>query len=173
MHILIVVDMQNDFITGPLGTPEAVEIVPRIVEKVQSFSGRILFTRDTHDDHYLQTQEGTKLPIPHCIQNTPGWEICSPLEALRQEPPIDKPGFGSTVLAQQLKAYHQNEQPISSITLCGVCTDVCVISNALLLKAFLPEVPILVDSACCAGITSQGHKTALEAMRACQIEILA
>ncbi len=172
MHILVVVDMQNDFITGPLGTPEALEIVAHVAEKIRSFNGRVLFTRDTHSANYLQTQEGKKLPIPHCIQGTPGWEICPCLEALRQEMPIDKPGFASLGLAQVLKAYHEHEQTIDSVTLCGLCTDICVISNAMLLKAYLPEVPIRVDAACCAGVTPQGHATALEAMRACQIEII-
>lgn len=171
MHILAVIDMQNDFITGPLGTPEAVAIVPHIAEKIRNFDGRVLFTRDTHSADYLKTQEGQNLPIPHCIQGTPGWQICPQLEALRRETPIDKPGFGSLGLAQVLKAYHEYEQPIESITLCGVCTDICVISNAMLLKAYLPEVPLRVDAACCAGVTPQGHQTALDAMRACQIEI--
>lgn len=169
--ILVVIDMQRDFIDGALGTPEAVEIVPRVAEKIRQFSGRVLFTRDTHGADYLQTQEGRNLPVSHCIQGTPGWEIHPELEALRTEPPVDKPTFGSTALGEMLRQANK-EAPIGSITLIGLCTDICVISNALLLKAFLPETKIVVDASCCAGVTPESHQTALQAMRACQIEIL-
>ncbi len=171
MHILIVVDMQNDFIDGALGTPEAQAIVPRVVEKMEGFDGRIVVTRDTHDENYMQTQEGMRLPVPHCIRGTHGWELHPAIEALVSRKPIDKPTFGSTELAQQLAQLHA-ERPIDSILLVGLCTDICVISNALLLKAFLPEVPIAVDASCCAGVTPQSHANALEAMRMCQIDII-
>lgn len=172
MDILVVVDMQNDFIDGSLGTKEAQAIVPKVVEKVKAFSGRVLFTRDTHESDYLTTQEGKKLPVEHCIINTEGWKICAPLEALRKETPIDKKTFGSVALAQVLKAQNDYDETIESITLVGLCTDICVISNALLLKAHLPETRIIVDAACCAGVTPDSHTQALAAMKMCQIEII-
>ncbi len=168
--ILIVVDMQNDFIDGALGTPEAVAIVPRVAEKVRSFPGRVLFTRDTHGEDYLKTQEGRNLPVPHCIRGTHGWQLCPQLEAIRKETSIDKETFGSAALGALLKAADR-EETIRSITLVGLCTDICVISNALLIKAFLPQAEIVVDASCCAGVTPESHRTALEAMRACQIHI--
>lgn len=169
--ILIVIDMQNDFVDGALGTKEALAIVPKVVKRVRNFLGRVLFTRDTHEADYLQTQEGQILPVEHCIKGTRGWEICSQLSIFPTEEPIDKSGFGSINLGQLLESAHGFE-PISSITLVGLCTDICVISNALLIKAFLPDVPIIVDAACCAGVTPERHKTALEAMKACQIEVI-
>ena len=169
-EILIVVDMQNDFVTGALGSPEAVAVLPKIVEKVRGFNGRVLFTRDTHEANYLDTQEGRKLPVVHCVRNTPGWQICPELEAIRKEQPVDKCTFGSIGLGTVLRAADK-ENPISRITLVGVCTDICVISNALLLKAFLSETEIVVDAACCAGVTPESHHTALAAMKACQITI--
>lgn len=172
MKVLVVVDMQNDFIDGALGTAEALAIVPNVVGKIKSFEGRVLATRDTHASDYLKTQEGKKLPVEHCIRGTKGWEIRPEIQELIQETPIDKVTFGSMELGQMLKAYHEQEQPIESITLIGLCTDICVISNAMLLKAALPEVPIVVDASCCAGVTPQSHKQALEAMKVCQIEII-
>lgn len=171
MDVLVVVDMQNDFIDGSLGSKEAQEIVPRVVEKVRAFQGHILFTRDTHQKDYLSTQEGKKLPVEHCIAHTHGWEICDQLKEFCSTP-IDKPTFGSTGLGQILKARNTYEAPIERVTLVGLCTDVCVISNALLLKAFLPETQIVVDAACCAGITPETHAQALGAMKMCQIEII-
>ncbi len=168
MQVLIVVDMQRDFIEGALGTKEAQAILPRVKQRIQSFSGKVLFTQDTHTPQYLRTQEGQALPVPHCIQGTPGWMLHPVLEALCQQPPIQKPTFGSVTLGETLLALHQ-QQPIERITLIGLCTDICVISNALLLKAFLPEVPIAVDASCCAGVTPQSHQQALSAMEACQI----
>ncbi|MBQ7858674.1 MAG: cysteine hydrolase [Faecalibacterium sp.] len=169
-NILIVVDMQNDFIDGALGTTEAVAIVPGVEQKIRSWPGRVLFTRDTHEENYLTTQEGQNLPVPHCIRGTDGWQICPALAPLVTEEPIDKPTFGSTALAHKLAAEHA-ANPIGQITLVGLCTDICVISNALLLKAALPEVPIAVDSSCCAGVTPQSHSTALQAMKMCQIRV--
>ena len=169
-NILIVVDMQNDFIDGALGTKEAVAIVPGVKEKIENFDGVILFTRDTHETYYLDTQEGKKLPVPHCIRDTEGWQIRSELDALRKTEPIDKETFGSTDLAGELVAMNEDNE-IKSITFVGLCTDICVISNALLAKASLPEVPIIVDAKCCAGVTPESHENALKAMEACQIQI--
>ena len=168
--ILIVVDMQNDFVDGALGTPEAVAIVPRVEQKIREFPGKVIFTRDTHGERYLETQEGKHLPVPHCIKGTKGWEICPQLEALREAEAIDKVTFGSEKLGELLQEENRKEQ-IEDITLVGLCTDICVISNALLLKAFLPETPIIVDASCCAGVTPKSHETALDAMRMCQINI--
>lgn len=169
--ILVVVDMQNDFIDGALGTKEAVAIVPKVEEKIQNFDGTVLFTRDTHETWYLDTQEGKKLPVPHCIRDTEGWEIRSELDKLRTTKPIDKDTFGSTDLAGELVAMNEDNE-ISSITFVGLCTDICVISNALLVKASLPEVSIIVDASCCAGVTPESHENALKAMEACQVEIV-
>lgn len=169
--ILIVVDMQNDFIDGALGTKEAVAIVPRVKEKIASFSGPVIFTRDTHPENYMETQEGKNLPVPHCIKGTEGWQIRPELDKLRKTEPVDKPGFGSVELGRMLLDMNEKE-PIASVTLIGLCTDVCVISNALIIKAFLPEVPVRVDAACCAGISPESHDNALSAMAMCQVEIL-
>ena len=167
--ILIVVDMQNDFIDGALGTAEAQNIVPAVAEKIGSFSGRVIFTRDTHETNYLKTQEGKNLPVEHCIRDTKGWDICPQLKPFCKEI-VDKPTFGSAALGELMLAADK-EDPIGSITLIGLCTDICVISNAMLLKAFLPEVKIVVDAACCAGVTPESHENALRAMQVCHIEI--
>ena len=168
--ILLVVDMQNDFIVGALGTGEAVQIVPLVKEKIESFDGTVLFTRDTHFDNYMETQEGKRLPVPHCIKGTEGWQIRKELDALRTTEAIDKLTFGSSELGQLLVKKNE-EEPIESITVIGLCTDICVISNALLAKAFLPEAEIRVDAKCCAGVTPQSHENALNAMSVCQIVI--
>lgn len=159
------------FIDGALGTKEAVAIVPKVEEKIKNFKGTVLFTRDTHETWYLDTQEGKKLPVPHCIRDTEGWQIRSELDNLRKTKPIDKETFGSTDLADELVAMNIDDE-INSITFVGLCTDICVISNALLVKAVLPEVPIIVDAACCAGVTPESHENALNAMKMCQIEIV-
>lgn len=169
-NILIVVDMQKDFIDGALGTAEAVAIVPKVVEKVKNFEGKVIFTRDTHEENYMDTQEGRKLPVPHCIRGTEGWEIDAALKPYVQDVCIDKPTFGSIELGLYLKGLNETE-PIEKISLVGLCTDICVISNALLAKAVLPEVEITVDASCCAGVTPQSHENALEAMKMCQITI--
>ena len=174
MKVLIVVDMQNDFVSGALGTKEAVEIVPcvvgRTVEAVNS-GETILFTRDTHAETYMTTQEGRNLPVPHCIRGSEGWEIVDQLQAYTAAARvIDKPTFGSAELGETLKALDA-ESPIEKITLIGLCTDICVISNALLAKAFLPEAEVAVDAKCCAGVTPQSHSTALAAIKMCQIKI--
>ena len=167
MKFLIVVDMQVDFTTGSLGSPHAAAIIPHVVEKVKGFDGKVIFTRDTHTQDYLQTQEGTKLPVVHCIKDTDGWQICDELLPYA-DTVIDKETFGSMDLPQLLR---QMGEPIDSITLCGLCTDICVISNAMIVKAAFPEVPVSVDATCCAGVTEESHRTALDAMRAVQIEI--
>ena len=172
MNILVVIDMQNDFIDGALGTPEAVAIVPKVMVKMMNFDGLVLATRDTHGEDYLERQEGKKLPVVHCIKGTHGWEIKDEIQQLLISQPIDKPTFGSEALGKVLKDLNNDVEPIDSITLVGLCTDICVISNAMLLKAFLPEVPIMVDASCWAGVTPESHERALEAMKACQIEII-
>ncbi|MBO6015240.1 MAG: cysteine hydrolase [Lachnospiraceae bacterium] len=172
MKVLIVVDMQNDFIDGALGTKEAVEIVPKVTEKIKHFEGEVLYTRDTHHKEYLTTQEGENLPVEHCIEGSFGWQIRDEIEALRKNDAIDKPTFGSVELGQKLQELERTEGPIESITFVGLCTDICVISNAMLVKAFLPEVPLIVDASCCAGVTKESHRQALGAMKACQIRII-
>ena len=170
--LLVVVDMQNDFVDGSLGTKEAEGIVDRVVEEIEKYDSKDIFaTRDTHPENYLETQEGKNLPVPHCIRGTEGWQIRKELDALRKTDPIDKETFGSTDLAADLLALHEDEE-IGSVTLVGLCTDICVISNALLLKATLPEVPIYVDAACCAGVTPESHENALKAMEACQVKVM-
>lgn len=162
--------MQNDFIDGALGTPEAQAIVPRVIERVKHFDGPVLFTRDTHRENYMDTQEGAHLPVPHCIRGTKGWAIQEDLEALRTTEAIDKVTFGAGALPAVL-ADLADIEPIGSITLIGLDTDICVISNALLIKAFFPEIPLIVDASCCAGTTPESHQRALDAMAVCQIEI--
>ena len=166
---LVVVDMQNDFIDGALGTTEAQEMLPRLVEKLtaEQAAGTVLvFTMDTHGADYLQTQEGQKLPVEHCIRGTAGWQIADALQPFVREAAavIEKPTFGATALPAALGEYDE-------IELVGLCTDICVISNALLLKAFYPEKPISVDASCCAGVTPESHANAVAAMRMCQVEV--
>ncbi len=170
MNYLIVVDMQNDFITGALGTKEAEKIVPKVRNKIENFEGEIIFTRDTHKENYLETQEGKLLPIPHCIEGTKGFEIVTELDTSSHKI-INKPTFGSKELGEYLTA-ENNKEKIESVTLVGLCTDICVISNAMLIKAFLPEVQIIVDSSCCAGVTPGSHQRALESMKTCQVQII-
>lgn len=166
-NILIVVDMQNDFIDGALGTPEAVSIMPAVKETILAHNGRVIFTKDTHSPDYLSTQEGKNLPVEHCIKGTKGWEICPALTEYAKEV-IEKPTFGSVALAEKLKKENETN-PIEKITLVGLCTDICVISNALLLKATFPEIEISVISSACAGVTPESHENALNAMKMCQI----
>lgn len=166
--ILVVVDMQNDFIDGALGTPEAVAIVPYVKHLIETFDGKVLFTRDTHFADYLSTQEGRNLPVTHCIKDTFGWQIHPELESLRKTEAIDKLTFGSSALPAVLA----KEESIDSITFIGLCTDICVISNAMVTKAFFPEVPLIVDAKACAGVTPKSHKNALEAMKLCQITVV-
>ena len=168
MNVLIVIDMQNDFIDGALGTKEAEAIVPRVVEKIRNFDGMVLATRDTHEADYLQTQEGKNLPVEHCIRGTNGWELRPEIQDLISAEVMDKPTFGSRKLAEFLK---KQETEIDSITLVGLCTDICVISNALILRAAFPNAKITVDARCCAGVTEETHLAALTAMKCCQIDV--
>ena len=163
MKYLIVVDMQVDFITGSLGSKLAESIVPNVVEKVKNFDGKVIFTRDTHFADYMNTQEGKKLPVEHCIKDTDGWQICDELKPYVNEV-VDKITFGSIDLPQMIT-------DADEIELCGLCTDICVISNAMILKATFPEVKITVDSSCCAGVSVESHNNALDAMKAVQIEV--
>jgi len=196
-RLLIVIDMQNDFVTGTLGSPQAEKIVPAVREKIEDYKKRgyrVIFTRDTHGDDYLQTLEGKYLPVAHCIFGTTGHQIIDELDATDCEI-IDKPTFGSPELAKMLAAdgtcnrgvcgdfgscldtdydadYEADcETDYDEIELCGVCTDICVISNALIIKAYLPETKISVDSSCCAGTTEEAHAAALLAMKSCHIDI--
>lgn len=164
--LLVIVDMQNDFIDGVLGTKEAQAIVDDIVEYAKNFDGKVVATRDTHTENYMNTQEGKNLPVPHCIENTNGWEINDKIKPYVQEY-IDKYTFGSTRLADMIL---KNQYDV--VELCGVCTGICVISNALLIKAVNPEIPIIVHENLCACVTPDTHKTAIEAMKLCQIKIV-
>ena len=169
MNVLIVIDMQNDFIDGALGTAEAVAIVPNVKKKVAEYlssGGTVIYTRDTHTPDYLSTQEGKNLPVIHCVKGTPGWEIADGIYA-DGSTVVDKPSFGSTELPKVLAGIPSLE----SIELIGLCTDICVISNAMILKAAFPEIPITVDSSCCAGVSPESHENALKAMAVCQINI--
>lgn len=168
MKYLIVVDMQVDFITGSLGSSLATAIVPNVVEKVKSFDGKVIFTRDTHFEDYMNTQEGKNLPVPHCIKDSDGWQICDELMPYA-DVVIDKLTFGSIELPRLIESF---DEPVERIEFCGLCTDICVISNAMVLKAAFPEVPIAVDASCSAGVTVESHNTAINAMKAVQIEII-
>lgn len=167
--LLIVVDMQKDFIDGSLGTKEALAIVPNVKKKIEEYLAKeddVLFTLDTHEDNYLETQEGKNLPVVHCIRGTDGWELNDALKEFQGQR-FEKNTFGSADLAEFIK-----DKEYELIELIGLCTDICVISNALLIKAFLPETPIRVDASCCAGVTPESHENALNAMKVCQIEVI-
>lgn len=185
MKVLVVVDMQNDFISGSLGTDEAKKIVPNVVSKIMECDTGtlVLLTKDTHGEDYLETQEGQILPVKHCIEGTYGWSVCDEVSnALKSkygilmystphvtQSRIKKDRFGSIDLAKIIKQY---EKDVESIEIVGLCTDICVIANALLLKTFMPEVPVIVDASCCAGVTPESHYNALQAMKSCQIHII-
>lgn len=169
MKVLAVIDMQNDFIDGALGTAEAVGITQRVREKISQYQREnqlVVFTRDTHQADYLSTQEGKYLPVEHCIEGTHGWELAQGLW-IPEAKIIDKPAFGSLELAE----YVSGLEDLEEVELIGLCTDICVISNALILKARLPEVKISVDQSCCAGVTPESHENALKAMKICQVEV--
>ena len=172
--ILVVIDMQNDFIDGALGTPEAVAIVENVKAKILSYPKENVFaTRDTHHQYYMDTQEGRNLPVPHCIRGTDGWQIRPEIaELIFPDHVVDKPTFGSTQLAKLMEVLERREEDGIEIELVGLCTDICVVSNALLLKASMPETPISCDASCCAGVTPAKHEAALETMRSCQIRII-
>ena len=166
--LLVVVDMQKDFVTGALGSKDAVAILPNVMEKLRlarQNGEEIVFTRDTHFENYPSTQEGQKLPVLHCVKGSDGWEIMDGLH--NGERVFDKPTFGSLELAEFVK-----EEEFSEVELIGVCTDICVVSNALLIKAYCPETRVKVDANCCAGVSKESHDAALKTMAACQVEIL-
>jgi nicotinamidase-related amidase len=169
--ISVVIDMQNDFIDMALGTKEAEAIVENVKEKIRSYPTEdVIATMDTHGENYMETQEGQNLPVKHCIKGTEGWQIRPDIAELLTKAKIyEKPTFGSIALASDLKAMSEEEE--IELELIGLCTDICVVSNALLLKASMPEVQISVDAACCAGVTPEKHLAALETMRSCQIQV--
>lgn len=169
MKTLIVIDMQNDFVTGVLGSKEAVAVLPNVKRKIDAYlaaGDEVIFTRDTHEENYLETNEGRHLPVPHCVKGTEGWQVVKEIDCPDCEH-IDKPTFGYIHWAEQFK-----DSRISGIEIIGVCTDICVISNALILKAVFPEIDIIVDASCCAGVTPETHRAALTAMKACQVNII-
>lgn len=162
---LVVVDMQKDFIDGALGTKEAVAIVDNVKKKIAMYKengGEIIFTRDTHQENYMETNEGKHLPVVHCIEGTEGWQIGEGLE-VEGALYIDKPSFGY----MNWKAYNLEE-----VEIIGLCTDICVVSNALIIKATFPEIKVTVDASCCAGVTPETHKAALATMKMCQVEVI-
>lgn len=170
--LLLVIDMQKDFIDGALGTAEAVKIVDRVVGEIGKYPPENVFaTRDTHPENYLDTQEGRNLPVVHCVKGTPGWALDEKVAAaLGSAEIIDKPTFGSVVLAEKIAELAKKED--LEITLVGLCTDICVVSNALLVKAFLPETPVRVIADACAGVTPESHAAALQTMKMCQVAIV-
>ena len=170
MKVLAIIDMQKDFIDGALGTKEAVAIVPKVAARLaqaRAAGETVVFPRDTHHADYLSTQEGRKLPVPHCLEGTDGWQIDAAL-AVEDAPVFDKPGFGSPALIEYLRSL----PALEGVEFIGLCTDICVITNAMMTKGALPEVPLSVRADCCAGVTPQSHETALQAMRMCQISIV-
>lgn len=172
-NALVVIDVQNDFIDGALGSKEAQETLPRIVEKVRGFQGCVLATKDTHFDGYLETQEGKNLPVPHCIKGTNGWDFPEELAELMEERAVkvfEKTTFGSVDLARELKRLFDHDE-IESVEFVGFCTDICVVSNALLTKAESPELPVFVDARCCAGVTPEKHESALDVLESCQVQV--
>jgi len=167
MKVLVVIDCQNDFIDGVLGTNEALAIIPNVKKKIEEYRRRgdkIIFTRDTHQNDYLNTNEGKHLPVKHCIEGTDGWDISDELDVHSEDFIFNKPTFGSL----RWKDFGFN----GDIELVGLCTDICVVSNALILKAQYPEIKITVDSSCCAGVTPESHQAALTTMKMCQIEVI-
>lgn len=173
--ILVVVDMQNDFIDGALGTPEAQAILPAAVAHIQARKAEgyaLIATLDTHEENYMETAEGKKLPVPHCIRGTAGWALNPQIaEALGDCCMVEKPSFGSLRLPGIVKELAGDAEDLT-IELMGVCTDICVVSNALILKANFPEAKLLVKADCCAGVSPKTHEAALATMGCCQIEII-
>lgn len=175
MELLVVIDMQKDFLTGVLGNPETAAVLGSVCQRVRDYRSRssvpVVYTMDTHGSDYMDTQEGRKLPVPHCIEGTPGWELPEELaECIGEDVMVTKPTFGAKELPAVIEGLCKGTAP-EKITLCGVCTDICVISNAMLLKAFFPETVIEVAADCCAGTTPDNHRRALEAMQGVQIEV--
>lgn len=172
-HLLVVVDIQKDFVDGALGTAEAVAIVENAAKKIREFDGEIFVTYDTHFENYMETAEGAKLPVPHCIKGTEGWELNADIaDALtdKKYTAVEKITFGSTELPELVKKAVDDED--FDVTLIGLCTDICVVSNALILKANFPEKEVYVDAACCAGVTVDTHNAALTTMKMCQINVI-
>ena len=172
-HVLVVVDIQKDFVDGALGSAEAVAIVENAAKKIEAFDGEIFVTYDTHYDNYMDSAEGKKLPVPHCIKGTSGWELNETIQKAlegKRYTPVEKITFGSVDLPLLVKKAVGDED--FDVTLIGLCTDICVVSNALILKANFPEKEVLVDPACCAGVTVDSHNAALTTMRMCQINVL-
>lgn len=170
--VLVVVDMQNDFVDAALGSAEAVAIVDNVVEKIAAFDGEIIVTYDTHEENYMETREGKYLPVPHCIKDTDGWQLNQKVQKAldaKEYKVIHKPTFGSTELEDIFKGCDEKD---TDVTLIGLCTDICVVSNALLLKANYPEMNLTVDASCCAGVTVESHNAALLTMKMCQINII-
>ena len=171
--ILVVVDMQKDFVDGALGTSEAVAIVDNVVNKIEKFDGDIIVTYDTHFESYMETQEGKNLPVPHCIKGTDGWQLDSKVQAALANKAyrvIEKPTFGSTELPEYIKVNYSNTEV--EFELIGLCTDICVVSNALMLKANFIESKVSVDASCCAGVTVDSHNAALTTMKMCQVNVI-
>ncbi len=171
--ILIVVDMQKDFVDGALGSKEAVSIVGNVVKKIEGFDGDIIVTYDTHTENYMETQEGKKLPVPHCIKGTDGWKLDKNVQKAlenKEYKSFEKPTFGSVELAEYIKENYNPDE--IEIELIGLCTDICVVSNALLMKANFLETKVSVDATCCAGVTPESHNASLLTMKMCQVEVV-
>ena len=171
-HFLIAVDLQKDFVDGALGTPEAAEMIPRAAEKIAGFDGEIFVTMDTHGEDYLSTAEGRKLPVPHCIRGTAGWQLDGRIEGAlegKSAVRVEKNTFGSVRLPELIREAAGGED--FDMEIFGLCTDICVVSNALLLKAAFPEFPLAADASCSAGVTPELHRAALMTMKSCQIDI--
>ena len=172
-NFLVAVDLQKDFVDGSLGTKEAIAIILAAAEKIRSFDGEIFVTLDTHGENYLNTAEGRKLPVIHCVKGSDGWQLNEDIAAALEGKKymlVEKPTFGSTALPALIEEAADGED--FTVQLIGLCTDICVVSNALLIKANFPEMQISVDSACCAGVTPEKHNAALETMRSCQIDVI-
>ena len=172
-RFLVAVDLQKDFVDGALGSPEAVAMIPTAAKKIRGFDGEIFVTLDTHFENYMETAEGKKLPVPHCIKGTPGWELDKKIKKALEKKnyvAVEKNTFGSVGLPALIAEAAAGEE--FSVVIIGLCTDICVVSNALIIKANFPEAEISVDPACCAGVTPEKHEAALETMRSCQIDIL-
>ena len=173
--VLVVVDMQKDFVDGALGSNEAVAIVDNVVNKINEFDGEIIVTYDTHQENYMETREGKYLPVPHCIKDTDGWRLnrkvldAINLNIKKLNTSLEKPTFGSTELVEVFRGVDEKD---TEVTLIGLCTDICVVSNAMLLKANFPEMNIVVDASCCAGVTVESHNAALTTMKMCQIDVI-
>ena len=170
--VLVVVDMQNDFVNGALGSAEAQAIVDNVVNKINEFDGKIIVTYDTHHENYMETREGKYLPVPHCIEGTSGWSLNEKVDRAilgKGATRIEKPTFGSVKLVD---LFRDVDEKNTEVTLIGLCTDICVVSNAMLLKANYPEMNIIVDASCCAGVTPESHNAALTTMKMCQIDVI-